>query len=144
MTIAQPPAHPLAGPRRKSLLLVESDSLFRRTVALVARDLNLADVREASSHEAALRLLEQAPYDGLLLDIGEGVSGFGIAQSVRHGDTQSHPGVPIVVMAASCDAGTVSFFKSLPVQRIMLKPFKVKTVVEVIAALAASSWVPAM
>jgi len=116
---------------------VDPQSLFRRTVALVARDLDLAYIREASSHDAASRLLDEHPFDGLLLDIEDTLSGYSLVQRVRTGATRSDQAMPIVLTAASCDASTIAFFKPMAVQRIMLKPFKVKTVLEVISALAA-------
>jgi DNA-binding NarL/FixJ family response regulator len=129
--------------RRKLLLLCEPQSLFRRTVARVARDLDLADIREASSLEAASKLLGEVPFDGLMLDIGDGLDSFSLVQEVRTGQTRTDHAVPIVLTAASCDAGTIAFFKPMAVQRIMLKPFKVKTVLEAIAMLAAPGGVAA-
>lgn len=123
--------------RRKSILLVDPHSLFRRTVAMVARELNLADVVEASSHEAAQHLLESQPFDALMLDIGDGLSALGLVQSVRGGSLQSPASMPIALTAESCDLGTLALYKELGVRRIMLKPFKVKTVLEVVASLAA-------
>jgi response regulator RpfG family c-di-GMP phosphodiesterase len=143
--LVRPSVPPLSPgvPRRKRLLLCDPESLFRRTVALVARDLDLADIREASSIEAASKLLGALPFDGLLLDIGDGIDAFGLVQDVRTGKTRTDHAVPIVLTAATCDAGTIAFFKPMAVQRNMLKPFKVKTVLEVIATLAAPGGVPA-
>ena len=45
--------------------------------------------------------------------------------------------MPIALTAESCDLGTLALYKELGVRRIMLKPFKVKTVLEVVASLAA-------
>jgi hypothetical protein len=39
-------------------------------------------------------------------------------------------------MALGLDADTIGVFKTLKVQRIMIKPFKVKTAVEVLASLS--------
>ena len=120
---------------KKCLLLVDPHSLFRRTVAMVARELDLAEVREASSHETAQRLLETQRFDALMLDIGDGLSAVGIVQGVRGGSMSCEATLPIALTAESCDLATLALFKELQVRRIMLKPFKVKTVLEVVASL---------
>ncbi|MCU7374442.1 response regulator [Paucibacter sp. O1-1] len=121
--------------RRKTLLLVDPHSLFRRTVALVARELDVADVHEASSHEAAQRLLESQTFDALLMDIGDGLGALSLLQSLRDGALRSPADLPVALTAESVDASLLALFKPLQVQRIMLKPFKVKTALEVVGAL---------
>ncbi|MDC6169347.1 hypothetical protein [Paucibacter sp. XJ19-41] len=121
--------------RRKTLLLVDPHSLFRRTVALVARELDVADVHEASSHEAAQRLLESQAFDALLMDIGDGLGALSLLQSLRDGALRSAADLPVALTAESVDASLLALFKPLQVQRIMLKPFKVKTALEVVGAL---------
>ena len=123
---------------RKQLLLVDPHSLFRRTVAAVARELNLADVHEASSHDAARLLLHSQRFDALMLDIGEGLSAVAIVEDVRNGGTVSDTTLPIALTAESCDLATLTLFKQMQVRRIMLKPFKVKTVLEVVSELTAN------
>ncbi len=121
--------------RRKQLLLVDPHSLFRRTVAAVARELNLADVHEASSHEAARQMLQSQHFDALMLDIGESLSALAIVQDVRGSGTVSDAAMPIVLTAESCDLATLTLFKQVQVRRIMLKPFKVKTVLDAMSEL---------
>lgn len=120
----------------RTLLLMDPNSLFRRTVAQVARELHLADVHEVSTLEAAQRLLESRSVDALLLDIGEGLGALGLVQSVREGTLSCPASLPIALTAESCDLATIALYKDLNVRRIMLKPFKVKTVLEVIQNLA--------
>lgn len=124
---------------KKVLLLVEPNHLFRRTVAQVARELQLAEVQEASTLEAAQRLLESRSFDALMLDISEGLAALSLVQNVRDGTLCCLPGLPIALTAESCDLATIALYKELAVRRIMLKPFKVKTVLEVIQNLAASA-----
>lgn len=125
------PAH------RKTLLLVDPHSLFRRTLAMVARELDLAEVHESSSVEAAERLLEHQAFDALLLDIGEGLHSLGLMQTLRAGALRSPADMPVALMAERVDAATLALFKPLQVLRVMLKPFKVKTALEVVQALTA-------
>lgn len=121
---------------QRHLLLVDPHSLFRRTVAMVARQLNIAEVHEASSLEAAHKLLESQPMDGLLLDIGQGLDALALLQSVRAGALRCPAGTPVALTAEACDLSTAQLYKELDVRRIMLKPFKVKTALEVIQDLA--------
>jgi len=119
-----------------TVLLLEPQFVMRRTVATVARQLGLAEIEEVTTHEAALRRMKEARFDALLADIGDGLPGVALVQQVRDGGTGCPAGLPIAVMAGHCDAGTIALFKTLEVRRIMLKPFKVKTAIEVLAALA--------
>lgn len=123
---------------QRQLLLVDPHSLFRRTVALVARQMQIAEVHECSSHEAAQRLLEHHTMDGLLLDIGQGLDALALLQSVRAGALRCSPGTPVALTAEACDVSTAQLYKELGARRIMLKPFKVKTALEVIQDLAGS------
>lgn len=122
--------------RQAQLLLVDPHSLFRRTVAMVARQLQVAEVHECSSHEAAQRLLEFQPMDGLLVDIGHGLDALALVQSVRAGALRCEAAMPIALTAEACDLATAQLYKELAIRRIMLKPFKVKTALEVIQDLA--------
>lgn len=126
------------GPRRrKTLLLMEPHFVMRRTVTVAARELDLADIVEATTPDAALRLLSSKHFDGLLVDMGDDRSGLDLVQKVRDGGTSCLPRMPVALMADACDAQMVQTIKALEVQRLMLKPFKVRTVLEVVTALAA-------
>lgn len=120
----------------RRVLLVEPHFVMRNTVANVARQLRLADVHEATHHETALRMLQTDVYDAVLTDLGERNDGVTLVQRVREGATLCDPQASIVVMAVGLDADTVGILKGLRVQRIMIKPFKVKTAVEVLASLS--------
>ena len=86
--------HPV---KLKQLLLVEPQSLFRRTLATVARQLKLADVVEASSYEAAQSLLEAQRFDGLMLAMGDGVASLNLLQDLRMGKTRNTRVLPLAV-----------------------------------------------
>jgi DNA-binding response OmpR family regulator len=122
--------------RRRRLLLVEPSALFRRTVVLVARELDLADIDETSSHDTAREALMKQAYDGLLLDLGDGLQGMEVLQQVRHGRTRCATSLPVAVTAAACDTATVALLREQGVQRILLKPFKVRNLLEVVATLS--------
>lgn len=122
--------------RRKTLLLMEPQFMMRRTVTAVARQMDLADIVEVASVDAAQRLLGGKHFDGLLIDLGEDQSGLDLVRRVRDGGTSCLPKLPVALMADRVDAATVGTIKSLEVQRLILKPFKVKTVLEAIEVLA--------
>jgi CheY-like chemotaxis protein len=123
-----------AAPKR--VLLVEPHFVMRNTVANVARQLRLAEIHEATHHEAALRMLKTDVYDALLTDLGDGLAGVELVQQVREGHTLCDRDLPVAVMTLGLDLETVALIKALDVRRIMIKPFKVKTAVEVLAGLS--------
>lgn len=121
------------------LLLVDPHSLFRRTLALVARELHVAEVAEAVSLEAARQRMEHETFDALMLDIGDGPSSLALMQSLRAGQLRSSAVLPVALMAERMDPALVEMFKPVRPSRILLKPFKVKTALEVVSQLAAQA-----
>ena len=124
--------HPV---KLKQLLLVEPQSLFRRTLATVARQLKVADIVEASSYEAAQNLLESQRFDGLMLAVGDGVASLNLLQNLRLGKTRNTRVLPLALMAEAIDTDTIEVFRTMSPQRILLVPFKVKTALEVVSGL---------
>ena len=122
------------------MLLVEPATLLRRTVALTARSLNLANVHEAASHVLALRLLKGTAFDGALIAIddlqGDGASAIALLDQVRAGDTASKNTMPIGVMIDKIDADMLSALRARGVTRVLLKPFKARNLVDTFTAFA--------
>ncbi len=144
MPLVQVPTHvvamPLAVPaeptlRPISLLLVEPQFVLRRTVAAVARDMRLANPQEITTIEAANRLVAMQAFDALFVSLDEGDIAIDLMQRVRNGQTQCAPATPIAVTAAACDTSLALRLKSLDVRRLLLRPFKVKGVLDAIVAL---------
>lgn len=121
---------------RRTLLLVEPQFVMRRTVAMVAQELRVARIREATNYEAALRMLNEARFDGMLIDMGDAMTCLNVLQQIRSGGTHSETTLPVALMAETCDPGTIAMFRDMQVCRIMLKPFKVKTAVEVLSVIS--------
>ena len=117
------------------LLLVEPTFLLRRTVAAVARDMRLANPREITTIEQAESLVSLESFDALFLSLDEESAALELMSRVRNGDTKCSPHVPIAVMAAACDTPLALRLKHLEVRRLLLRPFKVKGVLDAIAAL---------
>lgn len=118
-----------------ALLLVESQSLLRSTVASVARDLELARVDEVSSIDAAETRLARKRYDALLLSIEELVPTLHLLRRVRDGDFHGSADLAVVAMSHACDAELAEQLKLFEVRRLLLKPFKVKLLLQSIEAL---------
>ena len=133
------PAHPPVAPAIVlppiSLLLVEPQFLLRRTVAAVARDMRLADPKELTSIEQADALVAVQAFDALFLSLDEADAALALMTRVRSGDTRCAADIPIAVTAAACDTPLALRLKELEVRRLLLRPFKVKGVLDAIAAL---------
>jgi hypothetical protein len=117
------------------LLLVEPQFLLRRTVAAVARDLRLANPKEITTIEQAESLLSFHAFDALFLSLDEEAAAIELMSRVRNGDTKCARDVPIAVTAAACDTPLALRLKNLEVRRLVLRPFKVKGVLDAIVAL---------
>lgn len=120
---------------RPLLLLVDPNSLLRRTLALVARELNIALVVEANSHDLAQRMLEARSVQALLIDVDERLPALALLEGVRGGSLQCPRDTPIALTAGIVDAASLELFAQFGVKRVMLKPFKVKTALEVVQML---------
>ena len=127
------PVAPAAPPI--SLLLVEPQFLVRRTVAAVARDMRLADPQESTTVEAAARLVAIQAFDALFLSLDEEDPAIELMARVRSGDTKCAATMPIAVTAGACSTSLALRLKQLEVRRLLLRPFKVKGVLDAIAAL---------
>ena len=133
------PVHPPATPAPVlppiTLLLVEPQFLLRRTVAAVARDMRLADPKELTSIEQAAALVAIQPFDALFLSLDEEDAALALMGRVRRGGTRCAADIPIAVTAAACGTPLALRLKELDVRRLLLRPFKVKGVLDAIAAL---------
>jgi hypothetical protein len=130
-----PPTAPAAPPI--ALLLVEPNFLVRRTVSAVARAMRLAHPKEVTSIEAAGSLVARYGFDALFLSLDEEAAALELMSQVRNGDTKCAADIPIAVTAASCDTALALRLKHLDVQRLLLRPFKVKGFLDAIMALRA-------
>lgn len=123
--------------RPYKLLLLEPHFVTRRTVVSVARSFERLEVRESSGIESAEQLLEFTPFDGFVIALGEQLEGLGLISRIRAGQTSSDVNAAVAVTAEGCDVETIQKLRELAVRRVMLKPFKVKTILETISAFSA-------
>jgi CheY-like chemotaxis protein len=122
---------------RGRLLLVEPQFVMRRTVSTLARDMGLADVQEATNPAHAGKLLHERRFDALLIAIDEEGEALELMRRVRAGEAAHPPDLPIAATASSCDVELAMRLKQLDIARLLLKPFKVRGMLEVISALGA-------
>jgi DNA-binding response OmpR family regulator len=121
--------------RRNRLLLVEPDSLLRRIVVSVARDLDLAVMEEATGASTAEAKLDATAFDGLVLALDEAGDMLAVLRALRLSRFRTSAQVPVVVMSSYCDEAMVSRMRELEVQRLLLKPFKVKSILDSVTSI---------
>lgn len=120
--------------RRYSLLLIEPYFVMRRTVASVASGLQGIKVHEAPSVESASALLSGRAFDGFVVALEDQEAVLSLINSIRSGETLSPASASVAVTAEHCDVATIAALRELGVRRILVKPFKVKTILETVAA----------
>lgn len=126
-----------SGRRLLQLLLVEPDFLLRRTVASVARELGLAQVQEATSIDRAALDLSKMSFDAILASLDPQGEALTLLDGLRAGNFLSDSAAPLAVTADGCDPRLAARLRQLEVRRLLLKPFKVKSLVETISGLCA-------
>jgi len=120
-----------------NMLLVEPETMLRRTVALTARSLGMANVHEAASTVAARELLRQQRFDGAVIAIDAGGGhDLSLLDQLRQGRTISRASIPVAVLAAQCDAILLASLRERGVNRVILKPFRARTLLDCFSALA--------
>jgi len=126
-----------------SLLVVEPDFLMRRIIVSVVRDMALARPSEALGIAPAERLLQSTAYDALLLAMSADDAALTLLAQLRQGRCTCAAATPVAVATAQCDAGLVQQLHALGVRRVLIKPFKVKDVIETVTRLCSAPTVPA-
>lgn len=120
------------------ILLVEPEALLRRTVVMTARSLNIGQVHEAASTEAALRMLRSRTYHGAVIAVDCLGSGGGrrydlsLIDQLRFGDAGAQD-IPIAIMADQATPELLNALHDRRISRVILKPFRAKVLLETIA-----------
>ena len=124
------------------VLLVEPEAMLRRTVALTARSLGMAEVYEAASTAAGQRMLYERAFQGAVIAVDCAGSGepvdMTLLDEVRKGGTASDRAMPIAVLAGQCSADFLQALRQREIRRVILKPFRAKLLLEAFAELAAA------
>lgn len=130
-----------AAPRHLNMLLVEEQTLLRRTVSLTARSLGLGTIHEAASMSSAERLLRDNAFHGAVIAIDCGVAerysyNLALVDQVRSGLSASAPTIPIAVMVDHATSDMLDALRERQVSRLILKPFRAKVLLDTFAAFA--------
>lgn len=124
--------------RTPAMLLVEPETMLRRTVALTARSLGLAEIHEAASPAAARQMLRQQSFAGAIIAINAGEAhDLGLLDQIREGDSASNRGMPIAVLAENCTGELLAALRERAVSRVIVKPFRARILLDAFTALAA-------
>ncbi|MES2257508.1 MAG: response regulator [Pseudomonadota bacterium] len=120
-----------------AMLLVEPETMLRRTVALTARSLELGNIHEAASMALARQMLKQQAFDGavIAIDCGEAYD-LSLLDQVREGRSASDRAIPIAVMTGRCDSQLLEALRKRDINRVILKPFRARILLDAFAALA--------
>ena len=121
-------------PRR--LLVVEPQSLWRRTLAAVVRELAIAEVEECLRIEAARTRLMKVEADALVLSLDDQRdAALLLLEDLRNDRRAALCKTPVIVMAAQCDTELLMRLQALQVHRLLLKPFRLRQVLLAVAAI---------
>lgn len=125
-----------------NILLVEPTNLLRRTVALTVRSLGTAEVTEAAAYPTARQFCERRRFDGAVIALewplpADSCEGLTLIQQIRHGQGASAPSIPIAVLVDSCNAELLQVLRACEVKRILIKPFRVRDVIDTIDGMRA-------
>jgi CheY-like chemotaxis protein len=117
--------------KRPLIMIVEDDIAVRRLWRTALR-LNAFEVVEAGDGVDALRLLEQAPPDLVVLDLGlPRLGGVSVRQEIAAQTLTRH--IPVVIVTASTEA-----LSHLDVSCILRKPVAADELIEVVRKCLAS------
>jgi CheY-like chemotaxis protein len=130
---------PEAPSRNLDMLLVEEQSLLRKTVSLTARSLGLGTVHEAATFQSAERMLRERAFNGAVISIDCGADGdcmynLSLLDKVRNGMSASPATIPIAVMVDQATAELLYELRERQVSRVILKPFRAKILLEAFEA----------
>ena len=120
-----------------SILLVEPTDLLRRTVSLTVRGLGTADVTEAATYQSAQQVCERRGFDGAVIAVEwpqppSACRALTLIQQIRSGECACAASLPIAVLVDSCDTTLLQLLRASDISRILIKPFRVRDVVDTI------------
>jgi CheY-like chemotaxis protein len=122
------------------MLLVEPADMLRRTVSLTARSLGMDAIDEAATLPQARRLLQERRYAGAVIAVdSSGELDLTLLDQVRQGQTASDAAMPIAVLAVQVNQEFVEALRGRNVQRVILKPFRAKVLLETFVAMGAGT-----
>jgi CheY-like chemotaxis protein len=119
----------------KEILLLEASAMIGSIILSTARQLKLRPVRLVTSSQSAQLFLENQLFCGLIASLDEAGAALGIIHQLRQGQFRCAANMPVAVTSAQCDVPMANRIKALSVQRILLKPFKIRDLITTIQTL---------
>jgi DNA-binding NtrC family response regulator len=122
----------------REILLVEQSSMIGSIIVSTARQLQLCPVRLVTNCNSAQLLLKNQVFCGLITSLDEAGAALNMIDLLRQGQLRCDANMPVAVTAAHCDVAMANRIKGLNVQRILLKPFKIRDLITTIQSLVAT------
>jgi len=126
-------------PEAMHILLVEPETLLRRTVSMTARSLGMSQVHEAASTAVALRMVRQRSFQGAVIAvecIGSGSArryDLALIDELRAAESETGRAMPIAILADQATPTLLAALRERHISRVILKPFRAKVLLETIA-----------
>ncbi len=130
--------------QRLPLLLTEPSALMRQTVALTVGSVGIGPVFQAATVRAARDLLQQRAFGVVLLSLDAAAEDefqdsrgtMQLLAMLRAGETTSRADIGVVVTATACSRAQIEELMALGVDRVLLKPFKARLLIETLTELS--------
>jgi CheY-like chemotaxis protein len=125
------------------ILLVEPETLLRRTVAMTARSLDLGQVHEAAGADIALSMARSRTFHGAVIAVDCVGSGserrydLDLVDRLRENEPPGTP-MPIAIMTREASPALLLELRARRISRVILKPFRAKVLLETIVNFGAA------
>ena len=131
-------------PEARRILIHEPDHLLRRTVVASARSLFAIDLSEGTRIESTSALLRSQSFDGLLLALPEGEEETLMQwlSDLRASALASPSHIAVIVMAYAPPPRVLERLETLQINRLLIKPLKVKDILQGLHQLGAPLMAP--
>lgn len=127
-------------PRSLPVLLLEPSALLRQTVALTAISIGAGSVWQASNVREAQELLQSRQFAGAVVAVDEGDDStdgvLRMIETLRGGTLASAADMPVYVLASACSRALLEKLYPLDIQRVLIKPFKARLLIEALSSIS--------
>lgn len=114
----------------KKVLVVDDERLSREVLSKILSRYLGCEVYMASNSKEALSYLQSKEFDLLMIDLAmPGITGLELIKIVR----SSKPDTSILVVTGNANDNDISTIKSMGVNQIVYKPFKISSLLEMVA-----------
>lgn len=122
----------------KEILLVEESAMIGSIILSTAKQLKLRPVKLVTTHKSARLFLENQLFSALITSLDDDGYALEVIDHLRQGQLRCSVDMPVSVTTGQCDAEMAGRIKALNVQRILLKPFKIRDLITTIQNLVAT------